>query len=201
MPEPHATPKTAAEQQLAHRLARLDRQARATGNLRLAGYAYANPFDFVRQHGQWYGPRPLPRGIRRGAPNQCYGNALLCAVRDRLDYVEGYASLSLHGEPVHTFLHAWVTDDTGRLYELTWPQPGLAYCGVAYSAERADDACWRGDACVLDDYQRRWPLLQAPWTGESVLTRWPDSPYLTLLRQGRVREAHDWVRAHQHDPA
>jgi hypothetical protein len=200
MPEPHDGPRTAAEHALAAGLLTCDAAARATGDLRQEGYAYANPFDFLRQHGRWYPPMPLPRGVRRGERHMCYGNALLCAALRDLTYVEGYASLRLRDQRVAMFLHAWVTDGDGRLYELTWPSPGLAYCGVAFSLERADEATWRGDACILDDHHRGWPLLRSPWRGEPVLTRWPDSPYLTLVRQGRLREAYAWVREHRHDP-
>jgi len=57
-------------------------------------------------------------------------------------------------------------DEQGRAIELTWRAPGLAYLGVPFAVERADDCSWVGDATVLDDWRRGWPLLRDRWRGE-----------------------------------
>ena len=37
---------------------------------------------------------------------------------------------------------------------------------MPFSAARAHDCTWHGDATVLDDFNRGWPLLREPWAGE-----------------------------------
>jgi hypothetical protein len=165
-------------------IAKLARLQQSHG-LRVHGYAYDSPEAFVLRHGRWYMPQPLPLTIHRGAPKACYGNAIVAAVRDDLIYVEGYASLDIGGG-AFPFQHAWCTDTSGALYEVTWPTPGTAYLGVEFSVERADDCTWHGDATVLWDWQRQYPLLREPWQGEPILKRWPPSPRLALLHRMRV---------------
>ena len=67
---------------------------------------------------------------------------------------------------------------------------------MEFSIEQADDCTWSGDATMLDDYRRRWPLLRQPWIGVSMLTQWPPSPWLELVKAGRIAEAKAWVRTH-----
>ncbi|MFL5313056.1 MAG: hypothetical protein ACJ79H_21700 [Myxococcales bacterium] len=67
-----------------------------------------------------------------------------------------------------------VTVFTGR--------PGAAYVGVRFSVERADDCTWNGDACVIDDRNRDWPLFRERWHGEPADIEWPYSPRLEALR-------------------
>lgn len=138
------------------------------------GLLYAGPADFVRRHGRWYDvARTAP-----GAPRLCYANAIGYAVAFGWAYVEGYAMVPLTPGSSRTVApgvvmrmaagdevvqHAWCVDDAGRPVEVTWPVPGRAYRGVAFAAERADDATWNGDATVLDDFHRGWPLLRREW--------------------------------------
>lgn len=142
------------------------------------GFAYKSPHHFVAQHGAWYEFQPLPRTIRRGAPRICFANAIMTAVKHGLRYVEGYALSPVGILPIH---HGWVASRTpGRLYEVTWPTPGLAYFGVEFSIGRADNCSWEGDASVLDDWHRHWPLLREPWTGEDWGRKWEPSEALQL---------------------
>jgi hypothetical protein len=195
--EPHLTPRTADERTL-HDYLEQDRtlHVRCGHDLTTRGYAYVSISDFLLRHGQWYAPRPLPRGIPRGAPRQCFGNALLAALRLEGDlfYVEGWSIGYVVPVP-----HAWCTDAHGRLYELTWETPGTAYLGVEFSLERASNCCWEGDATVLDDYRRHWPLLGQPWTGEPAVSLAPPSPWLALMRAGKLEEARQWLLQHRHD--
>jgi hypothetical protein len=127
--------------------------------------------DFVVRHGQFYQWRPLPDDVHVGAPRCCYGNALaLCVMdSDRFRYVEGFAMSSVAiGLPVH---HAWVIDPEGYVVDNTWPH-GVAYLGVEFSYERAADCIWNGDATVIDDWNRDWPLLHSEWKGE-IHGPWP----------------------------
>jgi hypothetical protein len=144
------------------------------------GYAYDSPYDFLLQHGRWYTPAALPPDIPRGAPKSCFGNAIVAAILYDLTYVEGYASLNI-GQGAIPFEHAWCTDASRRVYEVTWPEIGMAYYGVEFGVERADDCTWNGDATVLQDHRRHYPLLRAPWTGEPIGLTWPESPRLAVL--------------------
>lgn len=165
-----------------------------------AGYAYRNAYDFVAREGKWY--RPSITHLKQGRPRACFGNAIDMAVVHGLAYVEGYATNDLVGGlPVH---HAWNVDPMGNLHDVTWgywsklgqhalPQ-GAAYLGVEFSLERADDATWNGDATVLDDHRRHWPILREPWKGEDHSIMWPRSTRLEALRAyqrgdiGKARE-------------
>lgn len=145
--------------------------------LPIQGYAYASSQDFVLKHGRWYEPTPRPPKYRQGAPRCCYGNALMAGIVHDLPYVEGYA-VSPQGLVLQ---HAW-NDLGGRALDVTWPTPGLAYLGVWFCLGRADDCTWEGDANVLDDWHRRWPLLRQPWQGEDP-AQWPESPRLKTMRR------------------
>ena len=158
--------------------ARLEELRSRGRDLRLEGYAYAGAADFILREGQWFEPRPRPPAFERGQPAMCFGNAILLSARSGLRYVEGYAlppdSVELvkglrvrvddADQAVH---HAWNLDAEGRLIDTTWKEPGQAYVGVVFSVERADKATWDGDASVLDDYNRDWPLFRQRWTGET----------------------------------
>lgn len=160
-----------------------------------AGCLYRGPADFVLRHGTPYEWRPLPENVRPGAPRACFGNAIALAhdaqVRGTgLHYVEGFAL-----DPGRTrlpILHAWLVDDEGKVVDPTWWRyPTDAYLGVIFSTARADDATWNGDACVLDDWMRGWPLFRQPWTGENPHAEWPDSPRLEMIRRKAMGETID----------
>lgn len=134
------------------------------------GLAYQGPADFVLRHGQLKrADTPAPF---QGAPRQCYWNALLGSLSRGWAYVEGFAAHPMvqgvdgRAAPV---AHAW-NEDAGRVIDLTWPLGAYvslgAYMGVAFSAARAHDCAWHGDACVLHDEHRGWGVLTNPWTGE-----------------------------------
>lgn len=154
---------------------------------RAAGFAYDGSWGFVLEHGvAWSGELTMPAGILPGAPRMCFGNAIAVAVVEGLRYVEGFAMHSRIPLPIH---HAWNLDADDRPVDVTWApmaaELGLgpvAYLGVEFSVERADDATWNGDANVLDDDQRGWPILRQPWEGEPDDIEWPPSDRLTGLR-------------------
>lgn len=144
------------------------------------GLFYRNAADFVLRHGDWYEPAPLPPGVRPGLPRLCFGNAIANCIRfhDWL-YVEGFA-LTPEGLPFH---HAWNLDAGNMLRDTTWQNRGLAYLGVVFALGRADDATWNGDASVLDDRHRGFPLFRQPWRGEDWNRVWPPSEALILARK------------------
>lgn len=149
-----------------------------------AGLVYAGSPDFVLQHGTWYAPAPLTFR-ERGAPKMCFGNAIMLAVkRPELVYVEGYALSPVLAAPIH---HAWNATPAGELVDITWRNEGLAYLGVVFSVERADDATWHGDASVLDDWKRRWPLLRQRWEGERPIEGYTPSEALLIAKKIAAR--------------
>jgi hypothetical protein len=140
------------------------------------GLVYSSPFDFVLQHGrvyegQWTGKYKL------GAQKMCFGNAIMLGGRHDLKYVEGFA-LAPTGEVIH---HAW-NDEGGVLVDSTWANTGLIYLGVEFSVARADDATWNGDANILNDENRNYPLFRKPWRGEDYTLTWPSSDRLESLK-------------------
>jgi hypothetical protein len=142
----------------------------------LPGLCYRSPFGFVLEHGREYTGKwdsRWPIGVQK----MCFGNAIAHAGIDRLKYVEGFA-VAPSGE---AFLHGWNTDESGTLIDTTWANTGLCYFGVEFSLERADDASWNGDACVLNDEHRGYPLFQRRWTGEDYSIVWPHSDRIERL--------------------
>ena len=122
------------------------------------GFHYTGAADFLLQEGKFYEPVPFPKHIPQGAAKMCYGNAIMLAgLRPGWKYVEGYAHAIL---PV---AHAWNLDEHGQLVDCTWLNTGTAYLGVEFSLERADAATWDGDASILDDWQRKWPIFREKW--------------------------------------
>ncbi len=159
---------------------------RSSGKLP-GGFVYLGYEDFLLQHGQTYYPMTYPSTMFRGAPRACFGNAIAIAVIYGLPYVEGYA-INECGFPIH---HAWNADADGNVFDSTWLKyPGVSYFGVEFSAERADDATWNGDASVLDDWMRGWPLLKSPWNGEDYSLSWPPSPRLEELKTQKAGVIH-----------
>jgi hypothetical protein len=116
-------------------------------------------------------------------PQCCYGNAIVAAVFHDTRYVEGWGLISVGGEPRLALHHAWVTPGDGLAYDVTAPEPWLAYWGMEFRVERSDNCTWEGDASVLDDYRRRHPLLRQRWPGEDWGKTWPYSPRLAKLAQ------------------
>lgn len=143
------------------------------------GYAYSCAQEFVLKHGVWYRPTAIPLLTLKGAPKQCYGNAIVLCLKYGWKYVEGFA-LPPFGIPVQ---HAWNLDEQGVVWDTTWMNTGLAYLGVEFSLGRADDASWNGDASVLDDSNRGFPIFKEPWKGEDHSIKWPESYGLTINKK------------------
>lgn len=164
---------------------RMVRRCRRSARMRPKEFCFDGPEDFVLQHGQWYEPRQLPADAWRGAARCCFGNAIIAARAFGLTYVEGYASKVI---PVH---HGWCVDSEKRLYEVTWPEPGLAYIGVPFSVQRADDSTWNGDATVLTDPREGVSIYRQKWNGEDYSRQWPSSPRLEAIdEEARRRGLH-----------
>jgi hypothetical protein len=142
----------------------------------LPGLCYRSPFGFVLAHGRVYEGMWNPRWPI-GVQKMCFGNAIARAGIDGLKYVEGFA-VAPNGQVI---LHGWNSDDKGTLIDTTWANTGLCYIGVEFSVARADDATWNGDACVLNDENRNYPIFQKPWTGEDYSIVWPHSDRLERI--------------------
>lgn len=149
-------------------------------------FHYYGMADFLLQHGVWYEVTPYPKEVPLGHPQMCFGNSIIVASKSGYRYVEGLAVAPDKLEIA--FHHAWNIDAQGKLVDVTWRNLGLAYYGVEFSVERADDATWNGDACVLNDFNRHHPLFRKPWSGEDYSLEWPESPRLQALRDGKEWE-------------
>lgn len=149
-------------------------------------YHYASGADFLLKHGQTYEVQPVPAGIRYGAPRCCFGNSIMACVKYGWRYVEGFAVPPSGILPVH---HGWNLDENGTAFDITWREPGIAYIGVEFSLGRADNASWNGDATVLDDWKRTWPLLKDEWHGEDFERDWPQSEAMQLALKMKERKA------------
>jgi hypothetical protein len=168
-----AKPTNDAERALLHVLVRTRDQWKE-----VPGLAYRGPADFLLQHGIFY-PVPAHARMPQGAPLTCYGNALAWAAVRGWPYVEGVAIDRLKVP----MAHAWNVEN-GELRDTTWMNTGLAYFGVEFCTERADDCAWNGDASVLNDGNRGWPLLRQHWAGEPAGANWARSDRLDAMRSG-----------------
>lgn len=163
------------------------RQERDRFQLR-PGMLYRGPADFVLAHGEWFDIEHCHTMF----PQQCYQNAIIMAESQDCTYVEGFAvspsmalmqELGMRYEGPQVVQHAWVVAPSGTPVEVTWPVPGQAYRGVRFHHGRADDATWNGDACVLDDSNRDYPLFRQAWTGEDWSRVWEPTEGLELIRE------------------
>jgi hypothetical protein len=144
-------------------------------------WPYQGPHDFVLQHGR---PYQVDLIDADGIPRECYSNSIKAVLQQRgWTYVEGYALVPPntpqtieHGmyfaDGGRAVQHAWGVTEQGQAVELTWRFPGAAYLGVEFSAVRAEEATWDGDATILDDLHRGWPLLRQRWEGERDDWEW-----------------------------
>lgn len=163
----------------------LDEAPRMGTNLRVAladmrrawpvdGLTYRGPADFVLRHGTLKRGSAIPDGHPLGAPKRCYWNALYGALAHGWAYVEGFAAHPIvyaQGERAVPIPHAWNEDADGNVIDRTWPLHNYAdlgvYMGVAFTAARAHDCTWHGNASVLYDPERAWGVLRDPWEGEA----------------------------------
>lgn len=91
---------------------------------------YKGPADLLVREGRWFCVGPASQLISGGTPKACFANAASYALRNRLRYVEGYATAII---PVH---HAWCSDNHGNVHEVTWPDIGHAYFGIEFEPIR-----------------------------------------------------------------
>lgn len=163
------------------------------------GFHYAGPADFLLQHGEWFTNVQLMPG---GQPGKCYGTSIVFAVRYGERYFEGYAIQPLNnfrGSDLAEALipHAWTVhpENPDTVHDWTWPVAGSIYVGTEFSVERADDCTWNGDACVLWDEHRGFPLYRQPWHGEPPDLIWPPSDRLDIARDPTPEKVLAWQQA------
>lgn len=141
--------------------------------------AYANNEDLVLRHGEWFTPRRLPRPYRYRLPRQCYMNSTNLVINHpHLTYVEGFAWCG--GIPTS---HAWCVDERGLLIDATWnpdahtlaPVESWVYVGVRFTRAALQAVLASKDEySVLEDWQRDYPLLEAPFSMERVMEIYQD---------------------------
>lgn len=167
----------------------LEQMMLVTGRFGQRGDMYASPTEFLLAHGQYYPVSERPEWLPLGAPKCCFANAMMLAEWFELQYVEGYALMTLGQDDTDGIAlpHAWLATPDSTAYEVTTPEPWAAYFGIPFSVERADDATWWGDACVLDDWRRGHPLLKERWEGEKPLQHYTPSIALRTLRAKKAR--------------
>lgn len=143
---------------------------------RPAGLVYDWPEAFVIEHGRPWTPQQLPDEFQPMPEKECFYNAShLVAGAEGLTYCEGFALGS--GVAIDVVHHAWAADSEGRVIDVTWPEPGAAYRGVAFPLEFIADALVNGTGSLLNDWERDFPLLRSRWTGET-----PTEKYQRVLR-------------------
>lgn len=115
-------------------------------------------FEFVLDYGWWYVPHS-EHPLSMGPLQQCVGNAARASASDDgLIYCEGFALFKKSSNPVR---HAWVTDGSGRAFDVTWSPPGVAYAGVPFKSffVTMNAVKRRAFVTLLDDWEAGWPLL------------------------------------------
>jgi hypothetical protein len=119
-------------------------------------------YGFVRHHGQFYLPQPLPKrkGFRRLPQKECFFNCMDMFLQHGLTYVEGFAIEKTAGLVLH---HAWCTDEKDVVYDFTWKKPGEAYFGVAFDAnyvrkERLRQLADNDEVCLIRNEDKFYPF-------------------------------------------
>ncbi len=87
---------------------------------------------YVLAHGRLF-DRLTAEQPPRMARNACHQNSAVFSRRPGMIYVEGFALVAVPS--LVAFEHAWCVDTDGRIHEVTWETPGLAYFGVPFDAE------------------------------------------------------------------
>jgi hypothetical protein len=173
------------------------RALRAAANGNNWPFPYHCIEDFLLQHGRFFTPQRLQKGIKKGPERSCFENAGKVATRSAasLVYVEGFA---LGVIPVH---HAWASDTGGNVYEVTWRTrdkteediAATAYFGVPFNAAfvlriMSETKLWG----ILDDVKRDWPVLRGEYEPAEMFETSliaPLSGYSPTLHADRRRQA------------
>lgn len=130
------------------------------------GCHYRNKESFLLEHGRFFEPQPLPKGVRRGARQQCFSNGVRLVTKRNWRYAEGYALAASLPIGIH---HGWAVDAKDRVVDPTWADPvGVAYFGVVLPLAAVIEARLRrggsfGEGGMLDDWTHSWPILQRPF--------------------------------------
>lgn len=127
---------------------------------RLQGNKYQSYEELILKHGKYFHPAEgLPKGCKRGRSRECYMNASKNMYAKGLTYTEGYAIAQGLPFPVE---HAWLTDDKGFAYELTWPEPGQEYFGVRMDRKFVNETMLRTETYGIlgNDWQDEHRLLR-----------------------------------------
>ena len=109
----------------------LTRPLTILGDLPVSKRAYS---DYLENNGQRWTAAPLPPGVPRGKPGNCYANATRLMMDNpyAYRYVEGLAYPETLPDAIGV-LHAWVVDEDGTVIDNTWDNPEKAkYFGVEY---------------------------------------------------------------------
>ena len=134
---------------------------KARGNRKPKGWEYTCIEDFILKNGRKMKIEPLPEGIKRGEPRQCFKNAFLLALENGFTYCEGYAN-SVVPLPL---MHAWCVDKNGIVIDPTW-EDGKDYFGVEIPMEIANRIILKsGHYGVIDTWDLKFPFL----SGEETL--------------------------------
>ena len=126
-----------------------------------SGAVYLNGMDLVLQHGREMKlAEEQPEDL--DTPRACFRNSYTAAAVDGMRYCEGWAFAKGVPLAVH---HAWNLNAAGEVVDVTWGANGKAYFGVEFPIKQVADAMVNGSGSVLDDWMRRHPALQVPYTG------------------------------------
>jgi hypothetical protein len=153
-------------------------------------WPYQSVCDLLQKHGEVFRVESYAKQpYSLGKIGRCYANAIDAVLRrpTHLTYVEGYA-LSRLGVPLE---HAWVVDDAGKAWDVTWKwsersehhrADESALIGVRVPIN-ALQAHWRtcAGAAFLEDRRHHFPALRVPYSA------WSD---VLVDELAQIREKH-----------
>lgn len=109
-----------------------DELAKMADAYRQLGHA-TNIYSVVLDHGREYTAAPLPAGIARATPRQCFNNTIDICDDDELVYVEGY--MLRPGVPM-LIHHAWCITPADVVVDPTIENPETcAYYGIDFQLD------------------------------------------------------------------
>jgi len=116
---------------------------------RKPGHRFHSFYDLLLEYGQYFEPGPLPPGIRKGRPKDCYANAYKISGPEQfggkgLVYCEGMALTQFSDGTSHEFEHAWCVDPkTGTVIDPTLQ--AAEYFGIPFDSKYVSKTIARKD--------------------------------------------------------
>lgn len=138
-------------------LKQMDQLIKQCGNN--TGFDFVSIYDFVLRLGKSYEYAKLSKKYPVMTPKHCFENAAELSFKHNLVYVEGYALIDNMPLLIH---HAWCCKPGSNVVIDPTTTNLREYYGVPFQRSVVEENYYRidGVTCLLDDWERDWPILR-----------------------------------------